>query len=47
MKCELAILAIALEELFDYVVARAIVKQGKDSSIVHINKTAVMSERDC
>jgi hypothetical protein len=47
VKCERAILAITLEELFDDVISRAIVKPGEDSSVIHIDKTAVMSERDC
>lgn len=47
VKCEQAVLAIALEELFDYVISRALVKSGEDSSVVHVDKTAVMSERDC
>jgi hypothetical protein len=42
----LPVLAIALEELVDFVLLGAFVKLGKDAPIIHVDKTIIMSERD-
>ena len=45
-KGELAILAIEVEELVDYMLPRIFVKLRKYAPIVYVDETAMMSERD-